>query len=114
MRRREKCPQNRSEKTMRATRTIVMAICLAVIVAAGSTVSGLAQMKEGVRPGVGVKAGPPRGKTAPLTTNECQGLGGEVMNANTQQCSTGRACKTTTVDSRGVKQDHVQCITKLD
>ena len=48
------------------------------------------------------------GTVAPLTTNECAGLGGDV-DANTS-CKTGKACKVETAD-RGVR---VLCITKAD
>ena len=97
---------------MRTTK-ILISVCAAVIMAAGSTTSALAQMKEGVRPG-GVTAVKPPSKAVPLTNNECLGLGGDVHTTNAGECASGKYCQTTTVSAKGVKHVNVQCITKME
>ena len=111
-------------------------ICLAILVIAGASAGASAQMqmRETVpgggtmapmpaqpapgapvepglaRPGPGLKNTTTGTATTavPLTTNECQGLGGDV--ADSSVCTTGKTCHT--FDSN--KVDHWQCITKLD
>lgn len=87
---------------MRST-GILVAICLAFIMAAGSTVFAVERKSPGsaLRPGTG------KPTIKELTTNECIGLGGDVL-AETG-CKSGKVCRTT--DSKGRK--HWQCITKL-
>jgi hypothetical protein len=78
-------------------------------VAAGSTPSALAQQAPAAKP-TGVR--PVGQRFVPLTTNECLGLGGDVITA-TKECGTGKAC-TTTISAAGVKHVNAQCITKLE
>lgn len=98
---------------MRTTK-ILISVCAAVIVAAGSTTAALAQMKKSVKPSGGVTAVKPQSKAVPLTNNECLGLGGDVHTTNAGECVTGKYCQTTTVSKTGVKHVNVQCITKLE
>jgi hypothetical protein len=51
------------------------------------------------------------GSLAPLTTNECLGLGGDVLTGAAKECTTGKACQTTTISAAGVQHVNVQCIT---
>jgi hypothetical protein len=90
---------------MRPTR-ILMAICLAVIMTAGSTVFAFERKAPSgaLRPG-----GTVRPTVKELTTNECVGLGGDVIDSG-PSCKTGTACKIKT-KNRGVRY---LCITELN
>ena len=91
---------------MRSTK-ILIGVCAVLIMAAGSTTSLLGQQQAPGAPG-GVKnqdkaAGAPTGvkpvkpsrtKGVPLSTNECIGLGGELISASIAKCLKGQACRT--------------------
>ena len=113
---------------MRTTK-ILIGVCLTVIMAAGSTVSALAQVNVPNATGPGATRPSAKGPSAkrpsgvrppvakrpnvalPLTVNECWGLGGDVLTA--ANCGgSSQACKTTTVKD-GVQTTHYQCITKV-
>jgi hypothetical protein len=96
---------------MRTTK-IMIGVCVAAVMAAGST-SALEQKKA---PGGTTNVKPPLvvspDNAAPLTQNECLALGGET--SNLKSCVTGMMCTTKTVDSKGVVTEHNQCVTKAE
>ena len=113
------CPPNRArlrprEEYMRTTK-ILIGVCLAVIMAAGSTTSALAQQKATggqIAPGAKPPLALSPDKGIPLTQNECLALGGET--SNLKSCVTGMMCTTKTVDKAGVTTEHTQCVTKAE
>jgi hypothetical protein len=102
------------EEHMRTTSMVLTTVSLAAIIAIGSTAPGLAQMKEGVRPGGvtnPVVKRPPTNEQ--LSNQECLGLGGDVHTTTGGECASGKYCQTTTISKAGVKHVNIQCITEM-
>lgn len=96
---------------MRTTH-LLMAICLVVGTGAGFP----AQAQQKAKPGV---SEPPKvdsgglSVSVPLTTDECNGLGG-IIGATSQKCTdAGKfTCTTTTINEAGTITSHQYCIEK--
>lgn len=97
---------------MRTTSIVLTTISLAATIAVGSLAPVLAaEMKEGATPG-GVRP-VIKPTAAPLSNQECLGLGGDVHTTNGGECASGKYCQTTTISKTGVKHVNIQCITEM-